>query len=118
MLPSEPAPLFSNDGLFPVQQIGLIAQKNLPTCVGRKKRKTEHDQNTPVNQYSLQRWKLVILPDVNENDGQDKTRGGFGIGLHSSTAQVNIPFIQPLIQLLIHSILQHTGREGEIKVAR
>lgn len=31
---SEPSPLLSNDGLLPVQQIGLIAQKNLPTCGG------------------------------------------------------------------------------------
>lgn len=62
---SEPSPLLSGDGLLPVQQIGLIAKKNLPTCVEKKKRK-EHDQNTPADQYSLQRWRLVILSDMRE----------------------------------------------------
>lgn len=72
----KPSPLLSNDGLLPVQQIGLIAKKNLPTCVGGKK---EHDQNTPANQYSLQRWRLVILSDMKEKDGQEIKR--FGINL-------------------------------------
>lgn len=36
---SKPSPLLSNDGPLPAQQIGLIAQKNLPTCVEGKKKK-------------------------------------------------------------------------------
>ena len=41
VLPPNPSPLLSSDGPLPAQQIGLIAQKNLPTCVerGEKKKK-------------------------------------------------------------------------------
>lgn len=40
--------------------------------MGGKKR-AEHDQNTPANQYSLQGLELVVLGDMNVKD-EDKKR--------------------------------------------
>ena len=47
--PPNPSPLLSSDGPLPAQQIGLIAQKNLPTCVerGGKKKKKKRERVFP-----------------------------------------------------------------------